>query len=56
MHLGVVPAGMQAIEIGHAVHAQKHGLAVDHKPIRLGSATPIPRSAENARSNRGRFR
>ena len=54
-HLGVVPAGMQAIEIGHAVDAQKHGLAVDHKPIGSVPLHRFPRSSENARSNRGRF-
>ena len=31
LHLGVLPAGMQRAEIGAAIDAQDHGLAVDHE-------------------------
>ena len=27
----IVPAGMQAIEVGEAVDTEQHGLAIDHK-------------------------
>jgi hypothetical protein len=31
LHLVIVPAGMQAVEIGAAVDAEQHGLTVDHE-------------------------
>ena len=31
LHLGIMPARVQAVEIGPAVDAEQHGLAIDHE-------------------------
>ena len=31
-HFVIVLAGVQGVEVGDAVHAEHHGLALDHEP------------------------
>jgi len=54
LHFIVVLAGMQAVEIGAAVEAQQHCLAVDHEGSVPVSKRGPQRSAETDRSSRDR--
>ena len=40
MHLLVVLPGVQRVEVGYAVHAEHHRLAIDHEPLLTDLALP----------------